>query len=124
MPEKNTAEATEADPKAVFETLTFAEAGTYEYTLTEIDDGVEGVTYDTASHKVVVTVTKEEGNVLAAVVTYDGADSLTVTNTYEEPTPPPDTRDSSRPFLWLSLIMASLLGMIAMVLMLRRPRRA
>ena len=82
MPDETTAAATEAQPKAAFAELTFDKAGTYEYTVTEINDGVDGVTYDTEPHKVTVTVTKGEGNALAAEVSYDGADSLTITNTF------------------------------------------
>ncbi len=119
MPNPNTASATEADPKAVFEALTFTQAGTYEYTLTEIDDGVEGVTYDTEAHKVIVAVIwDEEAQQLRATVTYDGNESLTITNLYVEPAP--DTGDSGRPLLWMILLTASLLGILAIVL---RPRK-
>ena len=82
-PEKSSAVATEAQPTASFGTVKFEKAGTYEYTITEVDDGVDGVTYDTTEHKAVVTVTKEEGtNKLTASVKYDGADALVITNTY------------------------------------------
>ena len=84
MPENTTAVATEAAPTAVFGEITYEKAGTYEYTITEVNDGADGVTYDVAPHKVVVTVTKaeDETNALTAEVKYDGADSLVVTNTY------------------------------------------
>ena len=94
MPKENTAAATESSPTAVFETLTFEKAGSYEYTITEINDHVYGVTYDTKPHAVVVTVTKGAGNTLSAKVTYDGADSLTITNTYAPPPPPPESPET------------------------------
>ena len=83
MPANTTATATEKTPTAVFGEIEYEKSGTYEYTITEVDDGVDGVKYDTTAHKVVVTVTKEDGtNALSADVKYDGASSLTITNTY------------------------------------------
>ena len=82
MPASTSAIATEAKPTAVFEEIKYEKAGTYEYTITEVNDHVDGVTYDTTAHKVVVEVTKGEGNKLSAAVTYDGAESLVITNTY------------------------------------------
>ena len=84
MPEEVTATATEKTPIASFGEITYDKAGTYEYTITEVNDGVDGVSYDTTPHKVVVTVSKDaETNALTAEVKYDGQESLTITNTYE-----------------------------------------
>ena len=85
MPESTTAVATKDAVDAKFGEITFEKAGTYEYTITEVNDGVDGVTYDTAPHSVVVTVTKaeDETNALTAEVKYDGADALVITNTFE-----------------------------------------
>ena len=82
MPANTTAIATEAAPKAVFGEITYEKAGTYEYTITEVNDGVDGVSYDTTPHNVVVTVTKAEDatNALTAEVKYDGVSSLLITN--------------------------------------------
>ena len=84
VPEVMLASATNAEPVARFEKITYEKAGTYEYTITEVNGGADGVTYDTTAHKVVVTVTKaeDETNALAATVKYDDADSLTITNTF------------------------------------------
>ena len=83
MPKTTTVLATKDNPVAVFDKLAFDKAGTYEYTITEINDGVDGVAYDTAAHRVVVKVSRsEETNDLIADVKYDGAASLTITNTY------------------------------------------
>jgi len=87
MPENTTAVATEDAPTAVFGEITYEKTGTYEYTIAEVNDGADGVTYDTAPHSVVVTVTKAEDNRLTAVAKYDGADSLTITNTYTSTKP-------------------------------------
>ena len=40
-------------------TVEFTQAGTYTYTIVEVDDGQEGVAYDDARHEVVVTVTDD-----------------------------------------------------------------
>ena len=84
MPENTTAVATKDAPTAVFGEITYGKAGTYEYTITEVNDGADGVTYDVTSHNAVVTVTKSQdaSNALTAEVKYDDADSLIITNTY------------------------------------------
>ncbi|MBR0136972.1 MAG: Cys-Gln thioester bond-forming surface protein [Erysipelotrichaceae bacterium] len=93
MPAETTAVATEDNPTAVFQSILFVEPGTYEYTITEINDGVDGVSYDTTPHNVIVTVTEEKTvsledesilttYELVAEVDYDDADSLIITNTY------------------------------------------
>ena len=83
MPAQTSAKATEENPLASFGTITFEKAGTYEYTITEVNDGVDGVSYDTTAHKAVVTVSKAQGtNKLSASVSYDGKDSLIITNTF------------------------------------------
>ncbi|MCR4723249.1 MAG: Cys-Gln thioester bond-forming surface protein [Eubacteriales bacterium] len=98
MPKATTATATESKPTAAFLPITFVEPGKYTYTITEINDGVDGVTYDTTPHKVVVNVTEEavpdesgdeyppgytlSSYTLKAEVSYDGSESLIVTNTF------------------------------------------
>lgn len=83
MPTNTQATATKASPEAAFDEITFAKAGTWEYTITEKNDGKDGVLYDTTAHKVTVTVAKSDSatNALTASVKYGGADSLTITNT-------------------------------------------
>ncbi|MBQ7436712.1 MAG: leucine-rich repeat protein [Oscillospiraceae bacterium] len=81
MPPSTTATATEQNKKATFDEITYETAGSYEYTITEVNGGVAGVTYDTTPHNVVVTVSKDGNNKLSADVKYDRADSLEVTNT-------------------------------------------
>ena len=67
---------------AQFGTIKYTEAGTYKYTITETDDGVKGITYDTTAHNVVVTVVDNHDGTLTATPKYDGGDSLEITNTY------------------------------------------
>ncbi|MBO4888639.1 MAG: hypothetical protein J5589_10055, partial [Firmicutes bacterium] len=112
MPASTTAKATEEAPLAVFGEIEYEAVGTYEYTITEQDDGISGITYDKTEHKVVVTVTLDAAaNTLIATVKYDGADSLTITNTYESPANTGDTNNIAFPFLMMnfSLIMAVIL---------------
>lgn len=83
MPATAQATATEANPAASFGEVTYDRAGTWEYTITEVDGGISGVNYDTTSHRVTVTVTKnkdKDTNALSASVKYDGENSLEVTN--------------------------------------------
>ena len=83
MPATAQATATEANPAASFGEVTYDRAGTWEYTITEVDGGITDVIYDTTPHKVVVTVSKKNAttNAMSASVKYDGENSLEVTNT-------------------------------------------
>ena len=76
--------ASKESPEAIFGEITYTKAGTYEYHITETNDHVDGVSYDTTSHNVLVSVSKstDATNKLSAVVKYDGMDSLTITNTF------------------------------------------
>ena len=88
--------ATKENPAPAFPEMTFVKAGTYEYTLQEVNGGVDGVDYDTDGtgnptvHKVVVTVMKadDETNALSASISYDGKDSLEIKNTFTPVDPP------------------------------------
>ncbi|MBP5256403.1 MAG: hypothetical protein J6Z80_05025 [Clostridia bacterium] len=102
MPLSNTAVATGDRPTAVFGKITFdadcfdtgdpnSNVRVYEYTITEIDGKIPGVTYDTKPYPVTVTVTRTvridtEQNIriteLSSETDYGGMDSLIITNTY------------------------------------------
>ena len=86
MPASPSATATEEKPLACFGEITYTAEGTYEYTITEVDSGIPGVTYDTSAHEVVVTIENTEDNKLIAEVKYDGKESLIITNAYTEAT--------------------------------------
>ena len=76
-----------------FDALTYTQAGTYTYTITEQAGSAANWTYDNASYTATVTVSDVEGT-LTADVAYarDGADAdlAAFTNTYTVPTPPVD----------------------------------
>ena len=58
----------------VFDTITFTEAGTYRYRITEVDGGSDSINYDTSVYDVVVTVTENGENLVANVaVSRNGA---------------------------------------------------
>lgn len=74
-----------------FPALTFAEPGTYVYTISEVNDKQANVTYDTATYNVVVNVVDDgQGNLVATVVYDDGA-APTFKNSYTEPPAPTPT---------------------------------
>ena len=85
-----------ADGSVTFDALTFKQAGTYTFTVGEVDDGQAHVTYDKAVHKIVVTVSDEVADgtrtgYLSAKVSYEGDANLppVFTNSYtEEPGTP------------------------------------
>lgn len=85
-----------ADGSVVFDALTFKQAGTYTFTVSEVDDGQAHVTYDKAVRKIVVTVGDEAADgtktgYLSAKVSYEGDANLppVFTNSYvEEPGTP------------------------------------
>ena len=85
-----------ADGSVAFDALTFKQAGTYTFTVSEVDDGQAHVTYDKAVHRIVVTVSDEAADgtktgYLSARVSYEGDANLppVFTNSYaEEPGTP------------------------------------
>lgn len=85
-----------ADGSVTFDALTFKQAGTYTFTVSEVDDCQAHVTYDKAVHKIVVTVSDEDASgsktgYLSAKVSYEGDANVppVFTNSYvEEPGTP------------------------------------
>lgn len=85
-----------ADGSVAFDALTFKQAGTYTFTVSEVDDGQAHVTYDKAVHKIVVTVSDKAADgtktgYLSAKVSYEGDANMppVFTNSYaEEPGTP------------------------------------
>ena len=70
-----------ADGGVTFDALTFKQAGTYTFTVSEVDDGQARVTYDKAVRKIVVTVGDEAADgtktgYLSAKVSYEGDANL------------------------------------------------
>ena len=90
-----------ADGSVTFDALTFKQAGTYTFTVSEVDDGRAHVTYDKAMHKIVVTVSDEGSDgtktgYLSAKVSYEGDANLppVFTNSYAEEPGTPNTPEN------------------------------
>ena len=94
-----------ADGSVTFDALTFKQAGTYTFTVSEVDDGQAHVTYDRAVHKIVVTVSDEAADgtktgYLSAKVSYEGDANVppVFTNSYvEEPGTPENPENPGTP---------------------------
>lgn len=90
-----------ADGSVTFDALTFKQAGTYTFTVSEVDDGQAHVTYDKAVHKIVVTVGDEAADgtktgYLSAKVSYEGDANVppVFTNSYVENPGTPGTPEN------------------------------
>lgn len=90
-----------ADGSVTFDALTFKQAGTYTFTVSEVDDGQAHVTYDKAVHRIVVTVSDEAADgtktgYLSAKVSYEGDANVppVFTNSYAEEPGTPGTPEN------------------------------
>jgi pilin isopeptide linkage protein/fibro-slime domain-containing protein/fimbrial isopeptide formation D2 family protein len=90
-----------ADGSVTFDALTFKQAGTYTFTVSEVDDGQAHVTYDKAVRKIVVTVGDEAADgtkmgYLSAKVSYEGDANMppVFTNSYAENPGTPGTPEN------------------------------
>ena len=81
----------DAAGSVAFPALTFAEPGTYVYTISEVNDKQANVTYDTATYNVVVNVVDDGRGNLVATVAYDDGAAPTFKNSYTEPPAPTPT---------------------------------
>ena len=82
------AKADEGDGTLTFDKLTFDKTGIYKYTVDETDTQLGGVTYDTISHTVTVTVTEDaDSHTLTAKTEYStengSEDGIRFNNTYQ-----------------------------------------
>lgn len=90
-----------ADGSVTFDALTFRQAGTYTFTVSEVDDGQAHVAYDKAVRKIVVTVGDEAADgtktgYLSARVSYEGDANVppVFTNSYGENPGTPGTPEN------------------------------
>ena len=81
----------DAAGSVAYPALTFAEPGTYVYTISEVNDKQANVTYDTATCTVVVNVVDDGQGNLVATVAYDDGAAPTFKNSYTEPPAPTPT---------------------------------
>lgn len=81
----------DAAGSVAFPALTFAEPGTYVYTISEVNDKQANVTYDTATYQVIVNVVDDGQGNLVATMAYDEGAAPTFKNSYTEPPAPAPT---------------------------------
>ncbi len=85
-----------ADGSVVFEPITFDEAGEYEYVVYEVAGREEGMTYDSTTYRLQVSVTDDgQGNLVATANYPDG--QPTFANSYEKPQEPVEPTKPSEP---------------------------
>lgn len=92
-----------------FGTIVYDQAGTYKYTVSEVNDKQDGVTYDDTTYEVTVTVTDNtaEGR-LEATVDYGDATALVFTNTYKK-------AEATIPKTGAAVILPSVIGFILLL---------
>ncbi len=78
----------DANGMVVFPAIQYSEAGTYQYTLSEVKGSETGVTYDEAAYEVTVAVEDDGEGSLVATVSYEGGKAPVFNNTYQEPEGP------------------------------------
>lgn len=91
----------------VFPEIEFVEPGQYTFTMTEVNDGQGGVTYDEKAYTVVVNVTDDMKGHLVAQVTYDDQVQLPVfKNTFTPGKPGSTTKTGDNAGVLLGVIVA------------------
>ena len=85
LPNDTTATATKDQQTASFGEIKFTEEGTYQFVVSERNDGINGVIYDTTTKHVTVEVTDNDNGTMSTKVTIDGTETseMTFTNTYD-----------------------------------------
>lgn len=78
----------DANGQVTFSELSFTQAGTYTFTISEVNDGQQGVTYDETERKVTVTVEDDRLGNLIASVNQEELEACVFRNTYIKPEEP------------------------------------
>ena len=127
---KNTKEG-----QIAFETISYDQAGTYEYKISEVNDEQKDVTYDKTVYGVTVTVTDNQQGSLMAAVEYDGGKTPVFTNKYSKPAKPAKPEEpkgptavktgDEAPVIPFIILMVATLTIIATItfIFFRRKRR-
>lgn len=87
----------DANGQVTFSELSFTQAGTYTFTISEVNDGQQGVTYDEAERKVTVTVKDDSQGNLIASVNQDEVAACVFRNTYTKPEEPAKPTPPTKP---------------------------
>lgn len=78
----------DANGQVTFSELSFTQAGTYTFIISEVNDGQQGVTYDETERKVTVTVEDDCLGNLIASVNQEELEACVFRNTYTKPEEP------------------------------------
>ena len=78
----------DANGQVTFSELSFTQVGTYTFTISEVNDGQQGVTYDETERKVTVTVKDDRQGNLIASVNQEELEACVFRNTYTKPEEP------------------------------------
>lgn len=78
----------DANGQVTFSEFSFTQAGTYTFTISEVNDGQQGVTYDETERKVTVTVEDDRLGNLIASVNQEELEACVFRNTYTKPEEP------------------------------------
>ena len=108
------------DGAILFEAIEYTEAGTYVYTLSEVQGTLEHVTYDEQAYTVVVVVEDQFDGTFSATVSGEG-EAFTFNNTYEEPVVEVPTGDSTSTAVF-AMMMAAAVGTMGTALYVRRKK--
>lgn len=87
----------DANGQVTFSELSFTQAGTYTFTISEVNDGQQGVTYDEAERKVTVTVEDNRQGNLIASVNQDEVAACVFRNAYTKPEEPAKPTPPTKP---------------------------
>ena len=97
-----------------FGTFEITQAGTYQYVVREINDGIANYTYDTTLYTIIFDVRDVAGQLVAStrVEKADGtvANEAVFTNVYKVPVSTPKTGDSSHLPIYIGAIIIALIG--------------
>ncbi len=117
--------------KAVF-TLTFSKEDvgkTYTYRLSETDQGIDGVTYDTTVYDITIAISLGEDNKLISKVTMNGSEVENCIAEFknichaDQPVIPP-TGDNNKKVFWFIMMIISSVTCVVLLLMDKRCRES
>lgn len=123
----------DANGQVTFSELSFTQAGTYTFTISEVNDGQQGVTYDEAERKVTVTVEDDCLGNLIASVNQEELEACVFRNTYTKPeepakpsTPTPPTKfipQTGDPIESAPIVVSAVLGVAILAVALVVSKR-
>lgn len=123
----------DANGQVTFSELSFTQTGTYTFTVSEVNDGQQGVTYDEAERKVTVTVEDDRLGNLIASVNQEELEACVFRNTYTKPeepakpsTPAPPTKfipQTGDPIESAPIVVSAVLGVAILAVALVVSKR-